>query len=119
MRVRLERSEDRLQAYARDAGLLFTGDSKNNVSEEKLLQLQQALSTAQTDRISKQSRWEMATSSPAEALPDVLNDSTLRDYQAKLTELKRQIAELHADLHRRILQDSEGPSSVRRSSKAR
>jgi polysaccharide biosynthesis transport protein len=96
MRVRLERSEDRLQAYARDAGLLFTGDSKNNVSEQKLLQLQQALSTAQTDRISKQSRWEMATSSPAEALPDVLNDSTLRDYQAKLTELRRQIAELHA-----------------------
>ena len=38
----------------------------------------------------------MANSSPAEALPDVLNDSTLRDYQAKLTELKRQIAELHA-----------------------
>lgn len=96
MRVRLEKSEDRLQAYARQAGLLFTGDQKNNVSEEKLLQVQQALSTAQTDRISKQSRWEMANSSPAEALPDVLNDVTLRDYQTKLTELKRQIAELHA-----------------------
>ncbi len=96
MRVRLERSEDRLQAYAREAGLLFTGDSKNNVSEQKLLQLQQALSTAQTDRISKQSRWEMANSSPAEALPDILNDSTLREYQGKLTELRRQMAELHA-----------------------
>ncbi len=96
MRVRLERSEDLLQAYARQAGLVFTGDQKNNVSEAKLLQLQSALSTAQTDRISKQSRWEMANSSPAEALPDVLNDMTLRDYQAKLTELKRQIAELQA-----------------------
>ena len=96
MRVRLERSEDLLQAYARQAGLVFTGDQKNNVSEAKLLQLQSALSTAQTDRISKQSRWEMANSSPAEALPDVLNDITLRDYQAKLTELKRQIAELQA-----------------------
>jgi succinoglycan biosynthesis transport protein ExoP len=97
MRVRLERSEDRLQAYARVAGLLFTGDQhKNNVSEERLLQLQLNLSSVQTDRISKQSRWEMATTSPAEALPDVLNDSTLRDYQTKLTELKRQIAELHS-----------------------
>jgi len=94
MRIRLERSEDSLQAYARQAGLLFTGDQKNNVSEEKLLQLQQALSAAQSDRISKQSRWEMANSSPAEALPDVLNDTTLRDYQSKLTELQRQIAEL-------------------------
>jgi polysaccharide biosynthesis transport protein len=97
MRVRLEQSEERLQTYARRAGLLFTGEQqKNNVSEEKLLQLQQALSTAQTDRISKQSRWEMANSSPAEALPDVLNDTTLREYQAKLTELQRQIAEFHA-----------------------
>jgi capsular exopolysaccharide synthesis family protein len=96
MRVRLERSEDRLQAYASQAGLVFTGDQKNNVSEAKLLQLQAALSAAQTDRISKQSRWEMANSSPAEALPDVLNDTTLRDYQSKLTELKRQIAELRA-----------------------
>ncbi len=97
MRIRLEQSEDRLQAYAHQAGLLFTGDQqKNNVSEEKLLQLQQALSSAQTDRISKQSRWEMANSSPADALPDVLNDTSLRDYQSKLTEMKRQIAELHA-----------------------
>jgi polysaccharide biosynthesis transport protein len=95
MRIRLETSEDRLQTYAREAGLLFTGQQQsNNVSEEKLLQLQQALSAAQTERISKQSRWEMANSSPAEALPDVLNDATLRDYRAKLTELKRQIVEL-------------------------
>ena len=97
MRIRLEQSEERLQTYARQAGLLFTGEQqKTNVSEEKLLQLQQALSASQTDRIFKQSRWEMANSSPAEALPDVLNDTTLRDYQAKLTELKRQIAEFHA-----------------------
>jgi capsular exopolysaccharide synthesis family protein len=94
MRIRLERSEDRLQGYARQAGLLFTSDEKTNVSEQKLLQVQQALSTAQTDRISKQSRWEMATSSPPEALPDILNDASLRDYQAKLTELQRHLAEL-------------------------
>src|ERR1019366_5970054 len=85
---------DRLQGYARQAGLLFTSDEKTNVSEQKLSQVQQALSAAQTDRISKQSRWEMATSSPAEALPDIVNDTTLRDYQAKLTELQRQMAEL-------------------------
>jgi polysaccharide biosynthesis transport protein len=94
MRARLERSEDHLQSYAQQAGLLFTSDEKTNVSEQKLLQVQQALSAAQTDRISKESRWEMATSSPAEALPDILNDSNLRDYQIKLTELQRQLAEL-------------------------
>ena len=34
--------------------------------------------------------------SPPEALPDVLNDLSLRDYQTKLTELHRQEAELAA-----------------------
>jgi capsular exopolysaccharide synthesis family protein len=96
IRIRLEQSEDRLQAYARQANLVFTEDAKNNVSEEKLLEVQQAVSTAQTDRITKQSRWEMSNSSPPGALPDILNDPTLRDYQTKLTDLNRQLADLRA-----------------------
>jgi len=95
MRIKLERSEDQLQAYARQTGLLFTGDKdKQNVSEDKLRQLQQELSKAQADRIGKQSRYELAQSAPPETLPDVLNDTTLRDYQTKLTDLHRQEAEL-------------------------
>ena len=96
IRIRLERSEDRLQGYARQAGLIFTDEDKNNVSEEKLLQLQQAVSAAQTERIAKQSRWEMSNSSPAGALPDILNDPALREDQTKLTDLNRQLAELGA-----------------------
>lgn len=94
MRVRLEKSEDRLQQYANQAGLIFTENDKGTVSGEKLSQSQLALGAAQTDRIAKQSRWEMANSSPPDALPDILDDSTLRDYQTKLTDLNRQLAEL-------------------------
>ena len=94
MRVRLERSESQLQGYARAAGLLFVAEDKSNVSQDKLLEVQKDLSNARTDRIAKQSRWEMANTSPAEALPDILNDPTLRDYQTKLTDLERQSAEL-------------------------
>lgn len=93
MRIKLERSEDALQKYARDSKLIFTQE-KTNVSEEKLRQLQQELSSAQADRIAKQSRDEMAQSSPPDALPDVLNDTTLRDTRSKITELRRQSAEL-------------------------
>ena len=93
MRIKLERSEDALQAYARSSGLLFT-DEKTSISEEKLRQLQQALSTATGDRITRQSRYEMAQSSPPDALPDVLNDAALRDIQAKITDLRSQIAQL-------------------------
>jgi len=95
MKVKLEKSEEALQAYARRSGLLFTQE-KASVSEEKLKQLQSGLSAATAERISKQSRWEMAETASPETLPDVLNDSTLREYSTKLTELRRQLAELKA-----------------------
>jgi polysaccharide biosynthesis transport protein len=93
MRIKLERSENALQTYARDSGLIFTNE-RTNISEEKLQQLQQELSSAQADRMAKQSRFELTQTSSPDALPDVLNDPALRDSAAKLTELKQQLAEL-------------------------
>src|SRR5258708_20601381 len=93
MRIKVEHSDDGLQAYARQAGLMFTSE-KTNVSEDKLKQVQQELSIVQNERIAKQSRYEMAMNSSPDALPDVLNDGGLRDTQAKMTDLHRQIAEL-------------------------
>lgn len=112
MRVKLERSEDALQAYARRAGILMTGDDKKeNVTESRLRQLQEELSRAQADRVSKQSRYDMAQAAPADNLADVLNDSSLRSYQEKLTDLRRQQAELattytpeHAKIQRIVAQ---------------
>jgi len=95
MRLKLKRSEDALQAYARESGLSFTAEHVS-VSEDELGRLQQSLSAAKAERMARQSRYEMALASPPDALAEVLNDESLRDYQAKLTELKRQIAELGA-----------------------
>jgi capsular exopolysaccharide synthesis family protein len=94
MRIKLERGEDALQHYAQRNSLLFTGEDKTSVDETKLKQIQDQLTAVQGDRVSKQSRWEMASSSPAESLPDVLNDSSLRNYQEKLADLRRQKSEL-------------------------
>lgn len=103
MRIKLERSQDALEAYARQSGLLFTmpqnpasGGEKTDVSEEKLRQLQAELSRAQADRAAAQSRYEVATTAAPEALADVLNDASLRDLETKLTELRRQEAEMLA-----------------------
>lgn len=93
MRIKLERSEDRLQAYARRSGLMFT-EKQGSVAEDKLGQLQAALSAAQTDRIAKQSRFELVRTSPPDALPDVLNDTSLREYQVKLTGLRQERSQL-------------------------
>lgn len=95
MKVRLEKSEDQLQDYARRSGLLFTQE-KSSVSEDRLKQLQLALSAASAERVAKQSRYETAKNASPETLPDVINDSGLRELQTKLTELQRQAAELRA-----------------------
>jgi capsular exopolysaccharide synthesis family protein len=94
VRVELEKSEDQLQSYAQASGLLFTSDEKDNVAEEKLRQLQEELSKAQADRVASQSRYELVSTASPESLPEVLDDATLKDYQVKLTDLRRQLAEI-------------------------
>jgi succinoglycan biosynthesis transport protein ExoP len=93
VKAKLEKSDANLQAYARETGLLFTSD-KGDVAEEKLRQLQQEYSRAEADRVARQSRFETASTAAVESLPEVLDDVGLRDSQSKLTELRRQLAEL-------------------------
>jgi capsular exopolysaccharide synthesis family protein len=104
VRIKLEKSEDELQIYAHASGLLFTSEKvgslliEDNVAEEKLRQLQEELSKAHGDRVAKQSRYELASTAPPESLPEVLDDKTLGEYQVKLTDLHRQLAELSSSL---------------------
>ena len=97
VRIKLEKSEDELQSYAHASGLIFTSE-KDNIAEEKLRQLQEELSKAQADRVARQSKYELASTSPPESLPEVLDDKTLGEYQVKLTDLRRQLAELSSSL---------------------
>jgi capsular exopolysaccharide synthesis family protein len=97
IKVKLEKADEELNNYAKSSGLTFT-DEKTSVEEDKLRSLQKDLLAAQSDRVSKQSKYEMAASSPPEALPDVLDDSALRDDETNLTELRRKVAELRISL---------------------
>jgi succinoglycan biosynthesis transport protein ExoP len=98
----LRQSETALQSYAQSSGLLFTSDKKS-VAEERLSQLQDALSKAQADRIDAQSRYEVAQHhltdaiSPeggTESFDDALSHGPLQIYEDKLADLRRQRAEL-------------------------
>lgn len=97
VRIKLEKSEDALQSYANASGLLFTSE-KDNVAEEKLRQLQEELSKAQADRVTSQSQYELVSTASPESLPEVLDDATLKEYQVKLTDLRRQLAEISSSL---------------------
>jgi capsular exopolysaccharide synthesis family protein len=97
MKVQLEASEAQLQDYARASGLSFTSE-KENLAESQLKELQDELSKVQAERIANQAKFEAAKSKPADSLPEMLDDPTMREYRQKLTELQRQYAELSATL---------------------
>ena len=97
VKIKLEKSDEALQAYARASGLVFTSE-KDNVAEQKLRSLQEELSRAQADRVAKQSKYETALRAPPESLPEVIDDGSLQEYQAKLADLRRQMAELDSSL---------------------
>jgi polysaccharide biosynthesis transport protein len=108
LKIKLEKQEEELQSYAQQTGLVFTGENNDvDGQQAKLADLQKELSAAQADRITKQSKYEMATSSPAAALPDVLDDLSLKDSQRTLTDLQTKLAQLmvtftssHAEVRR-------------------
>lgn len=97
VKIKLEKSEDELQSYANASGLLFTSE-KDNVAEDKVRQLQDELSKAHADRVGAQSRFELASTASPDSLPEVLDDPTLKDYEVKLTDLRRQLADISSSL---------------------
>ena len=100
LKIRLEKSEDELQAYMNKAGLMFISGEKDkeNVTEEKLRQLQAEVLKAESDRVAKQSHYDLMKNFSADSLPEMLDDPTLSDYQSKLTDLRRQMADLNFSL---------------------
>lgn len=91
LKVRLEQSEHRLQATAHGSDLNFT--EQGNLAEAKLRQIQTDQMSAHAERHLRQAIYEQTRNRAPNELPDVLNDPSLRDYRAKLTELQRQLAD--------------------------
>jgi polysaccharide biosynthesis transport protein len=99
LKIKLEKSEDGLQAYALAAGLQITSSTSKdgateNAADQKLKQLQTEMLNAQAERVKAQSRYELISSAPIDSLPQVVDDAGLREYQTRLVELRRSLAEL-------------------------
>ncbi len=85
-------AEKRLQDYVSTSGLLSGGD-KDSVAEQRLKQLQGALTAAQDARISDQTRYEAARAAVERGETDLLENDSLRTYRLRITELRQQLAE--------------------------
>jgi capsular exopolysaccharide synthesis family protein len=95
LRKRMEDAANKLQAYSRESGLMYTGD-KNSMAETHLSELQSEVAQAQNDRIQKESQYKLAQSADPESLPQVLDNGPLREYTMRLADLNRQYADLLA-----------------------
>jgi capsular exopolysaccharide synthesis family protein len=92
LRTQLEESEKNLQKYARRSGFLVTAED-HRPAEDRLKQIQDNLVKAQENRIMRQARMETAANAPAEAMEGPAG-SALREYNTRLTDLRRQRADL-------------------------
>jgi capsular exopolysaccharide synthesis family protein len=91
---KLQGSEDALQQYAHDSGIILTGDSQESVASEHLREVQQGLAQAEVDSASREARLDVARHSSSESLPEVVNDPTIREDQSRLRDLRVQLADL-------------------------
>ena len=106
LKQRLARSESDLQQTARESALVMTQDT-DTLAQEKLRALQDQLERTSAERIGKQSQYELISGAPPEALTAILDSTALRDYEVKLTDLKRELAQLSTSLtpaHSRVQQ---------------
>jgi succinoglycan biosynthesis transport protein ExoP len=97
MKAKLEKSEDDLQQYARDNGLLFLETDKGtseNIVTQRLRQLQEELTKAQADRYQKQSLHLLVEQGDFSSLPGIFNNKLMQDLTEKLAELDREHSRL-------------------------
>lgn len=94
---KLEKSEEQLQDYARHNGLVFLENDKGatqNVTNERLQEIQEELTKAQADRYEKESVYRLVQSGDYGSLPGVVENKLIQDLSERLSELKRELAQL-------------------------
>lgn len=93
LRETIEHSERSLSSFVLSNGLMITASEKEASPNNRILRLQDELSKAQVERFTAETRHDMATNTSPEYLAEVVESTTLRDYQNKLTDLRQQLAQ--------------------------
>jgi succinoglycan biosynthesis transport protein ExoP len=97
LKTKLEISENELQTYATENGLLFleNGNGSNeNIVNERLRQLQEELTKAQAARYEKESFYRLVQSGDYASLPGVFENKLIQDLTMQSANLQEQAAQL-------------------------
>ena len=87
--VKVRRSEDARIAYERN-NQIWAVDDKNNVTTERLSDLNKQLTDAQSDSLKKQALYEFAKAGDLDAVPQLRDNSVLQGLQTKRGDLSIQ-----------------------------
>jgi capsular exopolysaccharide synthesis family protein len=102
MKTMLEKSQDVLQTYARQSGLLFLETEQGNTENltvQKLRELQQDLTKAEAERYQYESFQRLLQQGDYASLPGVFDNKLMQDLTEKLADLKRERSRLAADFN--------------------
>ncbi|MEW6732664.1 MAG: polysaccharide biosynthesis tyrosine autokinase [Acidobacteriota bacterium] len=94
LKTKVERSQGAVVDYSRNNQIVSL-DEKQNVTVERLAELNTQLVQAESDRIKSEAIYRLSLENP-DAVPAVLQDKTLSDLNKKLTDLKEEAARLSA-----------------------
>lgn len=101
---RVQESEEHLREFVQASGNVFAGQDVT-LDDAKLSQLKGDLARTQSERIARQTRYELTQKYPPEHLGEVLDDAVLRGYQQQIEGLKREKATLlttYTDKHEKV-----------------
>ncbi|MGH9680078.1 MAG: GumC family protein, partial [Candidatus Acidiferrales bacterium] len=99
LKSKLEKSEDAMQRYAAENGLLIleTGNgTSESIMNQSLRELQEELNNAQNLRYQKESLYRLVQSGNTDSLPGVLDDKLMQDLNMRLADAQREHAQLSA-----------------------
>lgn len=96
LQIKVESSQAKLVEYEKEHGIVGT-DDKQNLTIDKLDELNKELTQAQADRIQKESLSQIATTSNPEALSAILQDPILTGLRQQQTQLQAQYALLSTE----------------------
>jgi polysaccharide biosynthesis transport protein len=95
LRIKVQKSEDERIAYERE-NQIWTIDEKQNITTQKLADLNKSLTDAQTDLLQKQALYEIAKSGDVDQLSQVRENAYISDILKRKSELEEQYADASA-----------------------
>jgi succinoglycan biosynthesis transport protein ExoP len=89
LKIKVEKSEDARITYERQ-NQIWTLDDKQNITTQRLSDINKELTEAQSDRMKKEALYEFAKSGDTNAVPQLRDNDILQDILKKRTEAIRQ-----------------------------